>query len=476
MSRTPPHGERRELPSSDAPRNHVLADTNIGALLWRLSIPATVGMMVMATYNLVDAIFIGRGVGSLGIGGLAVVFPLQLLTLAIGQFIGMGGASIISRALGSGDEKKAQRAFGNVLTLVLVASAVITAAGFGFLDEILRVFGATEAIMPYARDYMSIILWGTAFRCYAISHNNIIRSEGRAKVAMLTMFVGAVVNIILDPIFIFGLGMGMKGAAVATVIAQTCSTAYIALYFASGRSCLRARLADLRLSLPIVRETLAVGAASLGRMMAGSVLVIVLNHSLGYYGGNLAIAAFGIIHRLLQFMFMPIVGFGQALQPVAGFNYGARRYSMVRQSLRTSVTRSTVFSFGAFAVLMFLARPLVGFFTSDGELIAMAVPMLRVVAAAFPVVGVQMMGAVLFQALGHAAQALFLTLSRQVIFLIPLVLVLPRFIGFDGISWSFPAADILATVVTLAMLAREFSRLRRVEAQANPEGQGFPGS
>ena len=180
----------------DPVRNHILADTDIGALLWRLSIPATVGMGVMATYNLVDAIFIGRGVGTLGIAGLAICFPVQLIILAIGQLIGMGGASIISRALGAGDEARAHRAFGNVLTLTFLFAATLTTGGFVFLDELLRIFGATEEILPYARDYLSVILWGTAFRTYAMSHNNIIRSEGRAKVAMTVMFIGAGVNIV----------------------------------------------------------------------------------------------------------------------------------------------------------------------------------------------------------------------------------------------------------------------------------------
>jgi len=451
----------RDRPPGDTRRNHILADENIGALLWKLSIPATVGMAVMATYNLVDAIFIGRGVGPLGIAGLAVVFPLQLIVMSFGHMVGMGGASIISRALGAGDRARADRTFGNVLLMVLVISAGITAGGFGFLEVLIRLFGATDEIVPYAREYLSVILWGTAFRCYAMSHNNIIRSEGRARVAMLTMIIGAVTNIILDPILIFGLDMGMRGAAAATVIAQLCSTIYIASYFAVGSTSLRMRLPDLRPSGPIIRETLAVGAASFGRMVAGSAVMIVLNHSLGHYGGNIAIAAFGLIHRLLQFTFMPIIGFGQALQPVAGFNYGARRFSMSKLALRISTIRATVFSLGAFLVLMTLAEPLVRLFTRDQELVALAVPSLRVVAIAFPVVGFQMIGAVMFQALGRATHALFLSLSRQMIFLIPLVLIVPRLMGLDGIFWSFPASDVLSAVVTIVMLVREVARLDR---------------
>jgi putative MATE family efflux protein len=448
----------------DGNRRHILADTDIGALLWRLSIPATVGMAVMATYNLVDAIFIGRGVGTLGIAGLAICFPVQLVTLAVGQLIGMGGASIISRALGAGDQARAHRAFGNVLVLTIILSATLTAGGLFFIDPLLRLFGASEEILPYARDYLSVILWGTAFRCYAMSHNNIIRSEGRAKVAMTTMLIGAGVNIVLDPILIFGLHMGMRGAALGTILAQACTTTFIAQYFLTGRSSLSMSVRDLRLAVGIVKETLAVGASSFGRMMAGSLTVIVLNHSLGYYGGNVAIAVYGILNRLLNFSFMPIMGFAQALQPVAGFNYGAQRYAMARQALRFSAVRSTWFGLGAFLVLMVFTRPAIMLFTNDPELIKLAVPSLRTIALAFPLLGLQMMGATMFLAFGRALQALFLTLSRQIIFLIPLVLTIPVILGVRGIFVAFPIADTLATTVTVLMLIHEFRRLGRMEA------------
>jgi len=460
MNRDPAYDGR--LPGGAPSRNHVLSDADIGGLLWRLSIPATVGMAAMAAYNVVDTIFIGRGVGTLGIAGLAVCFPVQLIVLALGHLIGMGAASIISRALGAGDRERVARTAGNALTLILIAAACIMALGFGFLDRLLRVFGATEAILPYARAYMATVLWGTGFSCYSMAQGNIIRAEGQAMVAMTRMLIGAGVNVILDPIFIFALGMGIRGAAIATVIAQACSTVFIAAYFASGRSSLSMRLRDMRLAPAIVRETLAVGAASFGRMVAGSVVMIILNRSLGRHGGDLAIAAYGVIHRILQFSFMPLMGFAQALQPVAGFNYGAKRYLTARHAMRISSVRSTLFAAGAFAAFMLAARPMIGLFSRDDELIRMAVPALRIVAAAFPMLGVQMMGAALFQAFGRARPAVFLTLSRQVVFFIPLVLLLPLSMGLWGIFLAFPAADVLGTVVTVAMLVRESRRLERM--------------
>lgn len=459
MSTTTERDERRDSRPGGPSRNHILADENIGALLWRLSIPATLGMIVMATYNLVDAIFIGRGVGTLGLAGLAICFPVQMIVMSVGQLIGMGGASIISRALGAGDEARVHRTMGNLLLLVLVMAAGMMLLGFGFLNGLLKLFGASEQILPYAREYLSVILWGTAFRVYAMSHNNIIRSEGRAMVAMTTMLIGALVNIALDPIFIFGLGMGMRGAALATVLAQTCTTTFIAIYFASGRSGLKFRLNDMRPSLPIVKETMAVGVSSFGRMAAGSVLAVILNRSLGHYGGNVAIAAYGICNRLVHFLFMPVMGFAQALQPVAGFNYGARRFDGAKRALRISAFRSTVFAAGAFALLALLTRPLVALFTRDPELSALAMPALRTVSAAFPIIGIQMTGAAMFQAFGRAGPALFLSLSRQIIFLLPFVVVFPLFWGVTGVFASIPAADTLATAVTLFMMGREFRRL-----------------
>ena len=454
------------MPQPD--RNHILADENIGALLWRLSIPAMVGMGVMASYNLVDAIFIGRGVGTLGIAGLAICFPVQLINLAVGHMIGMGSASIISRALGAGDEALGHRAFGNALLMIMVLAVVLTTGGLLFIEQLLRVFGATKEILPYARDYLSIILWGTAFRFYAMSHNNIIRSEGRAKIAMTAMIVGAGVNIVLDPIFIFGLDMGMRGAAVATVVAQACTTTFIIGYFKSGRSSLSMTPKDVLPSWPIIRETLAIGASSFARMVAGSAVVVILNRTLGHYGGNLAIAAYGVLNRLMHFAFMPMMGFAQALQPVAGFNYGAGQFERARRALRVSSVRSTVFAAGALVLLVVFARPMIQLFTSDLKLIELSVPAMRIIAIAFPVVGIQMMGTTMFLALGRAGPALFLSLSRQIIFLIPLVLLLPLTMGLTGIFVAFPIADVLATAVTVVMLAREFRRLRGLEAEAVP--------
>ncbi len=448
--------------------NHILGDENIGALLWKLTIPATVGMVVMATYGLVDTIFIGHAVGPLGIGGIALVFPIQMLVMAIGHMIGMGGASIISRALGAGDAARAKRTLGNVVSLIVLISAALMAAGFMFADDLLHLLGASENLLPYARDYLLIMLWGIPLRAFAMGSNNIVRSEGRAKVAMTTMILSAGINIVLDAVFIFGLGMGVKGAAIATVIATGCASVFLLIYFTSGFSDLSLRFGALRLDLAIVRETIAVGFASFARMVSASVVMVILNRSLGSYGGDMAIAAYGIINRVVHFMFMPILGFAQALQPVAGFNYGAGRFAKAKEAFKFSVIRATVLGTVSVSLIMIFARPLLGIFSRDVALIAMSTPALRIIIAVFPLVGFQFMGAALLQAHGRALPAIALSLARQVILLIPLVLILPRFFGLTGIFVSFPTASIGATTLALVLLTQEMRFLSRHEHDEAP--------
>ena len=449
-------------------KDHILSDENIGALLWKLTIPATVGMAVMATYGLVDTIFIGHAVGPLGIGGIALVFPIQMLVMAIGHMVGMGGASIISRALGAGDAARAKRTLGNVVSLIVLISAALMAAGFMFADDLLHLLGASENLLPYARDYLLIMLWGIPLRAFAMGSNNIVRSEGRAKVAMTTMILSAGINIVLDAVFIFGLGMGVKGAAIATVIATGCASVFLLIYFTSGFSGLSLRFGSLRLDFAIVRETIAVGFASFTRMLSASVVMVILNRSLGFYGGDMAIAAYGIINRVVHFMFMPMMGFAQALQPVAGFNYGAGRFTKAKEAFKLSVIRATILGTVSVSLIMIFARPILGIFSRDVELIAVSTPALRIIIAAFPLVGFQFMGAALLQAHGRAIPAIALSLARQVILLIPLVLILPRVFGLTGIFVSFPLASIGATTLALVLLTQEMRFLSRHEQDEAP--------
>jgi putative MATE family efflux protein len=440
----------REIQLSEAP---------IGKLLWKLSAPAMVGMMVMALYNLVDTIFIGRAVGVLGIAGIAIVFPINMLIMAIEQTIGIGGASLISRKLGERKIKETELAFGNIFSLTMVSSIILSVLGYIFLKPILIAFGATPAILPLAVDYGKIIILGIVFFSFGMVGNTIVRSEGNAKVAMITMLVGAGLNIILDPILIFGLGMGIKGAALATVLSQIVTALFIAYYFIFGDSLLKFHLQDLKLRFYVVKEIVVIGFSSFVRMGAGSVMAIVLNNTLAIFGGDIAIGVFGIINRLLAFIFLPLIGIVQGMQPIIGYNFGAGAIKRVRQTVKLSIKYTTYSALLAFFILEIFSRPILNIFTSDPEAIIIGVPAMRIVALAFGTIGFQVVTAGLYQAMGRAKESLFLSSLRQVVFLIPLVVILPHFWGLIGVWVAFPIADILAGVITWGMYIKEMKKL-----------------
>ncbi|MFH1250937.1 MAG: MATE family efflux transporter [bacterium] len=440
--------------------NHILADEKVGRLLVNLSAPAMVGMFVMALYNVVDTIFVGRGVGAMAIAGITIVFPIQLLVMAIAMMVGIGGASVISRALGAGDYEKANTTFGNVLLSIVIFGFSLALLGNIFIDELLALFGASDTILPFARDYAQIILLGTVFFSFSMASNNVIRSEGRAKVAMTTMLISAILNIILDPIFIFGFKWGIKGAAAATVISQVVTVLYLIYYFCSGKSSLTVHFRNLRLNRLIMREIVAVGSPSLIRQLSASALVVVINNTLRVYGGDFSIALFGIMHRMLMFVSMPLFGIAQGMQPIVGFNYGAKRYDKAKRVLALSNKATTIVSTVGAIVLFLFPKAIISVFTNDPEIIRMGIPAVRIFIVALPVFGFQVVGSTLFQAIGKAKQALFLTVSRQV-FLITLILILPRLYGLTGVWMTFPATDILFFFVTLWLYLPQIRKFDR---------------
>ncbi len=430
--------------------NHILADERVGRLLVSLSTPAMIGMFVTALYNVVDTIFVGRGVGTLAIAGIAIVFPIQMVVMAIAQMLGIGGAAMISIALGAGDYPKAEKTFGNVLMLVVGFGIIMATLGNIFIDELLRLFGASNTILPYSKDYASIILYGTVFFSFAMTSNSIVRSEGRATVAMTSMLVSAILNIILDPIFIFGFGWGIKGAAWATVISQFTAVIYLLIYFSAGKSSLKIKPKDLLLETKIVTEILAIGSASFLRQISTSIMVIFMNHTLRIYGGDLAIAIFGIMHRILMFISMPIFGIAQGLQPITGFNYGAKRYAKAKRVLHLSIQATTIIGITGAVIIVLFPRILLSVFTTDQNLIEIGSRALRIFIIALPFTGFQVVGTTLFQAIGKARQALELTVGRQVV-LIALVFLLSHWFQLDGIWVAFPLADFLFFFVVLAL-------------------------
>ncbi|MCD4650749.1 MAG: MATE family efflux transporter [Candidatus Cloacimonetes bacterium] len=458
------------LENMDRNNNHVLSDKNIPRLLLKLSVPAMIAMFVQATYNVVDAIFVGRGVGSLGIAGITIMMPVHMLVLSIGILIGIGGASIISRALGVGDQEKADRTVGNVFVLVLIFGSIITVAGFVWMDFWLKLFGATPEIMPYARDYAEIRFIGTIFFAFMISSNNIIRSDGRAKVAMGSMLVSALINIILDPIFIFWLDMGVRGAAIATLIAQVSAAIYIFCFLVSGHTSLNIRLKYFFPRWRIIREQLTIGSSAFSRQIGASVMIIIINQTIGKFGDaktGIYIAAYGIIHRVILMILMPMFGIAQGAQPITGYNYGAHRYLLARKTIKIAILWSSCVSILGFLLLEIFAKTIVSVFTPEQELIQITAKAVRIVAIAMPFIGFQMIGAVMFQAIGKALPSLLLSASRQILFLIPLILILPSFFHISGIWLSFPIADALAVLLTFVFFLNQMRKFKHLETEWN---------
>jgi putative MATE family efflux protein len=445
----------------DNQNQDVLDDDRIGRLLLRLSLPAFAGMFVMTLYNVVDTFFIGHYVGPLGIAGLSIVFPIQMLTMGIGQIAGMGGASLVSRLIGARNTPRAEHALGNAVTFTIIISAVLMVAGLSNPDLWLRLMGSSDTVLPYARDYMTIILTGVFFRTFAMSQNFLIRAEGNARVPMIGMIVGAGSNIVLDAIFIIPLGMGVKGAALATVIAQLFSSLYFLRYYLSGKNFLKVHLQNLIIKWDILKSILAIGVSSFARIAAQSLAVIFINRTLGSLGGDLAISSYGIIQRIMMFALMPNIVIGQGMQPILGFNYGAKRYDRVLRVIKISAIAATICSVVAFFFLHFAPELSIGVFTTDSELIGMAAHAARRVYFAAYLIGFVIVGSIVFQAIGKAFQAFVTAVARPALFLLPLVFILPNYWQLDGVWLAFPITDALTSVLVLVLLIPQIKMFRR---------------
>ena len=438
-----------------------LGEQRLFPLLMKLSIPAIIGMMVMALYNVVDTIFIGRGAGTLAIAGLTIAFPIQMIIGALGQMIGVGAASIVSRKLGERRMEQAEAAVGTAFVSIAVVSVALSAVVGLFAADILRLFGASETVLPYSMDYLTTVFWGFPVISLSMCGTNLIRAEGNARTAMNTMLIGTVLNMILDPIFIFALGMGIRGAALATVISQLCSFVWILLYYLRGRSVVALRRKNLRVHWDQLKETVLLGLPNFVQMAGMSIIATIINRTLGIHGGDLAISTYGIANRLLSFIFMPINGLAQGFQPIAGYNYGARKYDRVKAVLVIASLSATVVAAFCYVFIMLFPRALVGMFTTDSTLIEISAPALRTMALLMPIIGIQIVSSIYFQAVGKGIPALLLGLSQQFIVLLPVVLMLSHLFGVNGVWSAFPVSDVLATFITVTALAFEIKHLKQ---------------
>ncbi len=437
-----------------------LGQDSIGKLLLKFSIPATIGTFVNSLYNVVDRIFIGQGVGPDGLAAAMVAFPIMMMVMAVGMLIGFGSNALISIKLGEKDKKGAERILGQAFFLFIAFAIVFTVVGLLLLTPLLKLFGASHQVLPFARDYTAIILLGVLFHVISFGANNFIRGEGNPRVAMITMIIGAGVNIILDPVFIFGLHMGMKGAALATIIAQGLAALWVLHYYRSGVSVLKVQRRFLRIDWSLARQVMVIGSPPFVMNIANVVILAFVNNALKLYGGDIAIAVMGVIFTIYTINFMPIIGVSQGAQPILGYNYGAQNYRRVKETLMMAIKIVTLFGLVAtLLVMLFPQHTFAPFSRGDSELIPLGKHAIRIIMTMFPFVCFMVITSNYFQATTRPQISLFLSLLRQVFVLIPCVLILPRFFGLDGIWYAYPFSAGIAFLTTMFFFLREIIKL-----------------
>ena len=449
-----------------------LGTKSIKALLRQYAVPGIIAMTASSLYNMVDSIFIGHipGSGPLAISGLAVTFPLMNISAALGTLVGVGAATMISVLLGQKNYEVAGKVLSNEVTLNTIVGLLFTVVTMIFMDPILLFFGASENTLPFARDYMMIIAAGNVITHLYFGLNSVIRSSGNPNLAMgLTLFT-VISNAILDPVFIYILGMGIRGAAIATVLCQTLALAYTLWYFLDQKRFLHLNKKHIfRLDWRIAKDSLAIGMGPFLMNLASCIVVLFINNQLLKYGGDLAIGAYGIVNRISFLFAMVVVGFNHGMQPIAGYNYGARLYSRVREVyIRTAMWATIVVTVG-FIVSEFFSGPAVSLFTNDPQLKSLATKGLRMMNIVFPIVGFQMVTTNLFQCLGMVSKSIFLSLTRQLLFLVPCVYVLPAALGSEiGVWYSFPISDFLSSVLTAILAVGLLKKLGKLKDGDDP--------
>lgn len=438
----------------------------IGKLLAQYAIPAIIAMTASSLYNMVDSIFIGHGVGAMAISGLAITFPLMNLAAAFGSLVGVGAATMISVKLGQKDYRMAQMIFGNVVTLNLVIGISFTVVTLLFLDPILYFFGASEATIPYARDFMVIILLGNVITHSYLGLNSVLRSAGHPQKAMFATIMTVVINVALDPLFIFTFDMGIRGAAIATVLAQAIALAWLVKLLSNKGELLHFQKGIYRLRRNLVSGIISIGLAPFLMNLAACFIVILINKGLKEYDGDLAIGAFGIVNRITFLFIMIVMGLNQGMQPIAGYNYGAQLYHRVNRVMKLTIIVATVVTSIGFLVGELIPELAVKAFTTDHKLVELGARGMRIVVMLYPFIGFQMVTSNFFQSIGMARKAIILSLSRQVMILIPCLIVLPLFFGADGVWFSMPVSDGVASIIAAVLLYRQIRQFRRQETPA----------
>lgn len=435
-----------------------LGTKNVWKLLVQYAVPSVIAMTAASVYNITDSIFIGQGVGALAISGLAVTFPFINLAAAFGAMVGVGASTLMSLRLGQKDYEVANKILGNVLLLNITLGILLSVVMLSFLDPILYFFGASYATIPYARDYMVVILLGNVITHMYFGLNALLRASGHPKISMYTTLISVLINLILTPIFIYKFDWGIRGAALATVISQTLMLLWQLKIFTNTNNFIHLQRKAIRFKRKIVFDMLSIGLSPFLMNVTASAVVIIMNQSLLRYGGDNAVGAFGIINRVAFLFPMVVLGLTQGMQPIVGYNYGAGNFSRMNKALKYTIFLATGVTTIGFLIGEFMPRMVASVFTTDEELIGYSVEGLRIVLIFFPIIGFQMASSYFFQSIGMTNKAIFMSLTRQVLFLIPGLLILPSFFGLKGIWYSMPLSDLLSAIVAAFLLAAQYKK------------------
>lgn len=438
----------------------------LGKLLLSYSLPAIIATSAASLYNITDRIFIGQGVGPLAISGLALTFPLMNITAAFGAMVGVGASAMVSIRLGQHDRKGATRILGNAVMLNIILGIVIGVLAFIFLEPILFALGASKETYPYAKDYMQIILLGNVFAHLYLGMNNIMRASGYPSKAMVATLITVVLNMILDPLFIFVFRWGIRGAAIATVLSQIVGAIITFIHFAKSKSFVHFLPGYMKLKRVIISDIISIGMSNFLMLVTGSVVISLMNLNLTRYGGDLAVGAFGIIHSVANLATMVVVGLNQGMQPIVGYNFGAKNTDRVVKTFKLTVFAATVVTSVMFLFAELLPGLIARVFTRSPELISLTISGIRLFLLVFPLVGFQMVTSNFFQSIGKAKISIFLSLTRQILFLIPALLILPRLIGLSGVWLAGPVSDFISSLVTFIVLRWQIGKLRNNAAFA----------
>lgn len=441
-------------------KHEELGYKNISNLLVKLSLPSMIAMFANAIYNIVDTIFVGRGIDAIAIGAVAIVLPIMAIVSSFAHLIGIGTATLLSRTLGAGKEEKINAITGNGFLLSLIVGIFFSAIGLLFTDPILKLFGATPGILPYAHDFAKMIFIGMLWFPFCVSTSNYLRAEGRAKDAMNSMLIGLLLNVILDYIFIFPMDMGITGAGLATILGKLATFIYLIVYFTGPKTIINFKLKYFRLNKNVLKPTVKVGLSGFGMRSSSSFANVALNHSLGFYGGDMAIAIFGVIYKVTLFLGMPLFGFNQGMQPIVGYNYGAEKYTRIMKTIKLGFSYSLIYGIISIVAFEIFAEDIFSLFTKDTGLIDQGVRAMRIVISMMWLMGLSINIMGIHQAMGKSQSAFILAILRWVLLITPLIFIIPLIfkLGLDGIWFSFPIADLLAGVISVLILRSTLKR------------------